>query len=92
MNLGSLIRSIRSEERKRKIVRTYSEKNRFIPTGIYHELKLKKKCDHCKKKAEGLKIHHKVPVSKGGLNERSNLMVVCKECHEILDKQAMEVK
>ena len=91
MNIGGLIRSIRNEEKKKRIVRKYSEKNRFIPTGIYHELKLKKKCDQCKKKVKGLKIHHKIPISKGGSNERNNLMAVCKECHEILDKQAMEV-
>lgn len=38
-------------------------------------------------------VHHKVPVSKGGTHERSNLMSLCRSCHnkihaEIGDRNA----
>jgi 5-methylcytosine-specific restriction protein A len=29
-------------------------------------------------------IHHIVPLNKGGTNERSNLMPICRECHRVI--------
>lgn len=38
-----------------------------------------------------LTIHHKIPRSHGGTDERSNLIGVCREpCHDVLDKLALE--
>ena len=34
-------------------------------------------------KYETLDIHHKTPVSKGGLDEPSNLLVLCTACHRM---------
>ena len=41
-------------------------------------------CERCK--AEGRltpveEVHHVLPVSKGGTHERSNLMALCRSCH-----------
>lgn len=62
-------------------MRGYAKRGRFIPQELYVELKRVKKCEFCGLKAKRLEIHHKVPVSEGGLNERSNLVAICKECH-----------
>ena len=43
------------------------------------------KCTMCGHPAE--EVHHKVPTSKGGKNEPGNLVVLCRECHEMLHRK-----
>ena len=43
------------------------------------------KCTMCGCPAE--EVHHKVPRSKGGKNESGNLVVLCRECHEMLHRK-----
>ena len=43
------------------------------------------KCIMCGRPAE--EVHHKVPRSKGGKNESGNLVVLCRECHEMLHRK-----
>lgn len=44
----------------------------------------RRKCQKCKKKLGRFEgdIHHIIPISKGGTNRFSNLMLVCEVCHE----------
>ena len=34
-----------------------------------------------------LEVHHKIAVHKGGGNELSNLMVLCKNCHALIEEE-----
>jgi len=43
------------------------------------------KCTMCGRPAE--EVHHKVPRSKGGKNEPRNLIVLCRECHEMMHRK-----
>lgn len=43
------------------------------------------KCTMCGRTAE--EVHHKVPRSKGGKNDPGNLVVLCRECHEMLHRK-----
>ncbi|MBC2698830.1 MAG: HNH endonuclease [ANME-2 cluster archaeon] len=43
------------------------------------------KCTMCGRPAE--EVHHKVPRSKGGKNDSGNLVVLCRECHEMLHRK-----
>jgi 5-methylcytosine-specific restriction protein A len=41
-------------------------------------------CEECLKKGKYVatqEIHHKLPLSKGGTHDWSNLIALCKECH-----------
>ena len=41
-------------------------------------------CEECEKQGKltaAEEVHHKLPLSKGGSNEKSNLMALCKSCH-----------
>ena len=40
----------------------------------------------------GLHIHHKVPLSKGGSNNLSNLVSLCERCHENQHKHMLNAK
>ncbi len=42
-------------------------------------------CTMCGRPAE--EVHHKVPRSKGGKNDPGNLVVLCRECHEMLHRK-----
>ncbi len=42
-------------------------------------------CTMCGRPAE--EVHHKVPRSKGGKNDSGNLVVLCRECHEMLHRK-----
>jgi 5-methylcytosine-specific restriction endonuclease McrA len=65
------------------------KKGRFIPNKIYCELKKQKICDFCRQIIEGElpEIHHIISIAEGGTNERSNLMVVHKDCHAHIEKR-----
>ena len=39
------------------------------------------KCESCKKETDYLERHHIVPKSRGGSNDKSNLINLCIECH-----------
>lgn len=80
---------ILQDMRREKVIQAYTDHNRFIEPEIYKTLKARKKCHHCHKKFSGRvpEIHHKVPLSKGGTNDISNLMALCKKCHAQLDKE-----
>ncbi len=39
------------------------------------------KCQSCKKETDYLEAHHIVPKSRGGSNEKSNLINLCVDCH-----------
>ena len=39
------------------------------------------KCQSCKKETDYLEAHHIVPKSRGGSNEKSNLINLCVNCH-----------
>ena len=39
------------------------------------------KCESCKKETEYLESHHIVPKSRGGSDNKSNLINLCIECH-----------
>ena len=62
-----------------------AKKGRYINSKLYHEIKSRKKCKLCgkTKKQNGgrLEVHHKLPISMGGLNIHTNLIAVYKECH-----------
>lgn len=44
------------------------------------------RCFYCYSK-EKLHVHHRLPISRGGLNEMANLDVVCQNCHNKIHKQ-----
>jgi len=43
------------------------------------------KCTMCGRPAD--EVHHKVPRSRGGKNDSGNLVVLCRECHEMLHRK-----
>lgn len=77
----ALTRWQRAEKRKQ----VYADKGRLIDSTTYTTLKSLKRCQACKKPCK-VEIHHKVPVSKGGSNEKENLIALCKKCHILADK------
>jgi 5-methylcytosine-specific restriction protein A len=47
-------------------------------------------CEKCLSENKYIKtadIHHKIPLSKGGTHNRSNLIALCKECHARIHAQ-----
>lgn len=38
-------------------------------------------CKLCNKKTEYLELHHIIPKSRGGTDDKSNLIELCSECH-----------
>ncbi len=42
-------------------------------------------CTMCGRPAK--EVHHKVPRSKGGKNDSGNLVVLCRECHEMMHRK-----
>lgn len=47
-------------------------------------IKARPLCEECKREGRltpAEEVHHIVPLSKGGNNETSNLMALCKSCH-----------
>jgi 5-methylcytosine-specific restriction endonuclease McrA len=81
IKVTTIIHNLRDET----MMNIYSEKDRLIPSKLYQSLKSRKSCELCKKKRakyEFLQIHHKIPISMGGTNERANLLVLCSDCHK----------
>jgi hypothetical protein len=39
------------------------------------------KCDYCGS-SDRLQVHHKQPISRGGDNHPTNLVILCKQCHQ----------
>ena len=46
-------------------------------------------CNRCGK-SENLEIHHIIPVAQWGGNDVNNLMLLCQDCHKIIDKESFE--
>ena len=46
-------------------------------------------CNRCGK-SENLEIHHIIPVAQWGGNDINNLMLLCQDCHKIIDKESFE--
>lgn len=62
---------------------------RIFSKNTYWKLKKVIRCQRCLREKE-LQTHHIKPVSHGGTNNIKNLMRVCMECHNILDKEALQ--
>ncbi len=81
--------------RRLKDVRKCKNHN-WIPEELYIKIKRRTKvCESkkCKTPDKILtwnqkRIHHIIPVSKGGTDDPKNLMVCCKKCHKKEDKEA----
>ncbi len=67
------------QERER-IKDKYRANNRLIPQADYMYLKSLGRCDLCGRRGK-TEIHHLIPVKRGGTNDPSNLLVLCKRCH-----------
>lgn len=46
-------------------------------------------CEWCEERVDHPHVHHIVPRREGGPNEPSNLMVLCPNCHEKADREAI---
>lgn len=70
----SLEKHIRSEKRKAKELKKTRWWRRKIERGI---------CYYCGRKVspEELTMDHKIPLSRGGLSTRENIVPACKECN-----------
>lgn len=81
--------NILKDIRRDRVIETYEFKGRLIDSKSYKELKGRKKCGYCHKQFSGCipEIHHKIPLSKGGTNDITNLMALHPKCHKILDEQ-----
>lgn len=66
-------------------------KNSYPPDWSYRREKIKNRdsyiCLHCgypmgfKRSTRKLHVHHKIPISKGGTHDSSNLITLCSRCH-----------
>lgn len=88
--MSKVIGQILTHMKKERIIQNYQDKHRWIPSGLYRELKSKTTCDYCHKPFKGQipEIHHIQPLDKQGTNTRENLMAVHHHCHEELDYKA----
>lgn len=82
----SIVGKVLRDMKRDKVTKHYNEKNRLIPHKLYQKLKHITRCEICNKKIILPEIHHIIPVKNGGLNIRENLLALCKECHEKMDK------
>lgn len=48
-------------------------------------------CHRCGS-TEKLEIHHMIPVSMGGTNDKGNLIILCHECHKAFTKYLWDLK
>lgn len=49
-------------------------------------------CQHCDTKTSDLELHHIVPQQVELDNSLNNVILVCKKCHEFIEKMASELK
>lgn len=65
-----------------------TEKTPPAPEPLKNELffeRADRQCEYCGESVDQPDVHHIVPRSEGGLNERSNLIVLCPNCHRKAD-------
>ena len=48
-------------------------------------------CQHCKVTKTQLHVHHIIYRSKGGSNDETNLITLCKTCHEAVHKKEIHL-
>ncbi|MBQ5767390.1 MAG: HNH endonuclease, partial [Clostridiales bacterium] len=48
-------------------------------------------CEMCLT-AEASEVHHIIPISEGGKHDKSNIMAVCRECHDEIHRRMREEK
>lgn len=48
------------------------------------------KCEVCGNVIEEIQIHHKIPVTRFGGNERTNIILCCKNCHNKKNKESFK--
>jgi len=84
-------------------MKSYRErnKNKFQDASAGLKIKVMKKynftCQKCKWKPgklddiDILRVHHKIPQSQGGSNELKNLIVLCKDCHNLIHKDLKKI-
>lgn len=72
------------KEYKPNVMNIYASKGRMIPHNLYKEIKARTKCRDCgcKKKGRQFEIHHITPISMGGKNIHTNLILLCPDCHK----------
>lgn len=70
-----------------------TEMNTNKKLGKINALRKIKNCEECgaSETKMRLSIHHKKPISKGGRNDKDNLIKVCAKCHRELDDWALQV-
>ena len=90
MRVWRIAQALRKEERSARLNNHYAQKGRLVESGTYNALKDVTRCQNCHKKLGGHRpeIHHKIPLSRGGSNDKGNLLAVCRRCHAALDAGA----
>lgn len=48
-------------------------------------------CEMCLT-AEASEVHHIIPISEGGKHDKSNIMAVCRECHDEIHRRMREAR
>lgn len=48
-------------------------------------------CQNCKWDEANCDVHHILPRSKGGTNEKSNLIILCPNCHRLMHKNKLKI-
>jgi 5-methylcytosine-specific restriction endonuclease McrA len=71
------------ETPKRKTLKKSNKTSRYIPKSIKHEAleRSKHRCEKCGSRYR-LEFDHKIPLSKGGISEASNIRVLCRNCNQ----------
>lgn len=88
-----LLKQIEEDQKVKKIeiIHGYIHHKRLIPQHIYCKLKALRVCENCGKEINyPPEIHHIIPKKLGGKECFNNLIAVCKICHEILNKEALQ--